>query len=123
MDEAELKARTKRFALRCIKLADSLPNRRSANIVAGQLIRCGTSVGANYRAACRGRSPAEFISKLGTVEEEADESGFWMEMIMDSGMKSTKLVQPLHGEAEQLTKIMVASIRTIRSKLRNPKSK
>ena len=122
MDEAELKHRTKQFALRCIKLSDSLPNKRSANIVAGQLIRCATSVGANYRAACRGRSPAEFVAKLGVGEEESDESGFWMEMIMDGGMKARNLVQPLHSEAEALTKIMVASIRTTRRKIRNPKS-
>ncbi len=123
MDETELKLRTKQFALRCIKLADSLPNSRSANVIAGQLIRCATSVGANYRAACRGRSPAEFIAKLGTVEEEADESGFWMELIVEAGMKSDKLVQPLHDEANALTKIAVASIRTARRQIRNPKSK
>src|SRR4051812_13496085 len=123
MDEAELKLRTKRFALRCIKLADSLPNRRAANIIAGQLVRCGTSVGANYRSACRGRSPADFIAKLGIVEEESDESGFWRELIIDSGLKSARLVEPLRQEAEALTKIVVASIRTARSRIRNPKSK
>jgi four helix bundle protein len=74
MDEAELKRRTKSFAIRCMKLADSLPATVSGRVVANQLVRCGTSVGANYRSACRGRSTAEFLSKLGVVEEEADES-------------------------------------------------
>jgi four helix bundle protein len=85
MDEAELKQRTKRFASRCIKLAESLPRTRAGGIIAGQLIRCGTSVGSNYRAACRGRSRAEFVSKLGTVEEEADESAFCMELVIEEG--------------------------------------
>jgi four helix bundle protein len=114
MDEAELKQRTKQFALRCTKLADSLPHSHSGRVFAGQLIRSSTSVGANYRAACRARSKAEFCSKLGTVEEEVDESAFWMEMIMDSGMKPARLVSDLHDEADQLTRIVASSIRTAR---------
>ena len=121
MDEQQLKARTKQFALRCMKLADSLPrNTPSARAIANQLVRCGTSVGANYRAACRGRSRSEFVSKLGIVEEEADESTFWMELICDGGIKPTRLVDPLRREADELTRIIVASIRSARRN--NPKS-
>jgi four helix bundle protein len=108
-----------------MKLADSLPRTMSGRIVAGQLVRCGTSVGSNYRAACRARSRKDFIYKLGVVEEEADESAFWMEMIMEGGLKSARLVRPLHDEAEEIVRIVVASIRTARASqrsIRNPKS-
>lgn len=108
MDEAELKQRTKRFGLRCLKLADSLPRTRSGHTIAHQLARSGTAVGANYRAACRARSRKEFVSKLGIVEEEADESGFWIELIVDSRTKPQRLVQGLLTEAEELTRIMAA---------------
>jgi four helix bundle protein len=115
MDEAELKRRTKAFAIRCMKLAEDLPQSRSGNAVANHLIRCGTSVGANYRAACRGRSRAEFLSKLGVVEEEADDSAFWMEIAMEARMEPARRVQPLRDEADELVRIMVASIRTART--------
>ncbi|HVT87800.1 MAG TPA: four helix bundle protein [Tepidisphaeraceae bacterium] len=115
MDGADLKLRTKKFALRCMKLADSLPNSHSGRTIASQLVRSGTSVGANYRAACRGRSKAEFLSKLGIVEEEADESAFWMELIVESGMKKLRVVEPLRDEADQLTRIVIASIKTVRA--------
>jgi len=78
----DLKKRTKAFALRVIALVESLPRSRTANVIGNQLLRSGTSVGANYRSACRGRSPAEFVSKMGIVEEEADESLFWMELLV-----------------------------------------
>ncbi len=81
MDERELKERTKQFALRIIKLVESLPKTITGRAIGGQLVRCGTSVGANYRYACRGRSRAEFIAKLGIVVEEADESAFWLEVL------------------------------------------
>jgi four helix bundle protein len=123
MDEAELKQRTKRFGIRCMKLADTLPNTFSGRTAAGQLARSGTSVGADYRAACRGRSKAEFISKLGVVEEEADETGFWLEIVIESGMKPAKLVAPLHDEADQLVRIVASSIKTARASIQIPKSK
>src|SRR5688572_3890287 len=124
MDEQELKNRTKSFALRCMTLADSLPrNAPSGRTVAQQLVNCGTSVGANYRAACRGRSKAEFLSKLGVVEEEADESCFWMELVIEGGMKAPKLVLPLHRKADELVRIMAASIKTARPTIQNRKSK
>lgn len=128
MDEAELKKRTKAFSLRILRLVDSLPDSRSGRILASQLGRSGTSVGANYRAACRSRSTAEMISKLSIVEEEADESGFWMELIEEHGLRTQKQVAELRKEADELTAIMVASRRTlqkrsVKSKIKTPKSK
>jgi four helix bundle protein len=109
MNEAELKLRTKQFGLRVLKLVAALPKTAEGRAIGGQLVRSGTSVGANYRAACRDRSKAEFISKLGTVEEEADESAYWMELIIDAGLLPRKRVEPLHQEACELTAIMAAS--------------
>ena len=114
MTPAELKARTKTFALRVMKLVDALPNSRSSDVVGKQLLRSATSVGANYRAACRARSPAEFCAKLGIVEEESDESAYWMELLVDGGLVKGNLVDPLRAEAEEITAIIVASIRTAR---------
>ena len=109
MDKHDLRARTKQFALRALKLTEALPRTRSGNIVANQLGRCATSVGANYRAACRARSRAEFVAKVGIVEEEADESGFWMEIVMDGGLLKPGRVKSLHAESLELTAIMAAS--------------
>jgi four helix bundle protein len=109
MDAEELKKRTKRFALRILKLVAALPNSVQGRTVGGQLVRAGTSVGSNYRAACRGRSKAEFIAKLGVVEEEADESAFWLELIIEGQLLKAKLVVPLLEEANELTKIMAKS--------------
>ena len=90
-------------------------------------MRSGASVGANYRAACRGRSKAEFIAKLGIAEEEADESAFWMELVIESGMMEKKLVEPLLQEADELTAILTASRKSaslsLQSKIENQKSK
>ncbi len=121
MTELELKNRTKAFALRVLKLIDILPDTRSGRVLAGQLGRSGTSVGANYRAACRSRSTAEMISKLSVVEEEADESVFWMELIVDHGVLPRSKLAALLQEADELTAIMVASRRTLR--FGNPKSR
>ena len=118
MDEKELKDRTKQFALRIIKLVSSLPKTLVAQVIGRQLVKSGTSVGANYRAACRARSKAEFSAKLGIVEEEADESAFWMEIIIESGMLDEQLVQPLLDEANELVAIMVASRKTIKKRSR-----
>jgi four helix bundle protein len=109
MDEKELKQRTKSFSLRVIRLVGALPRTVEGRAVCGQLIRCGTSVGANYRAACRGRSKAEFIAKLGIVEEEADECCFWMEIIIESNLMKDELVRPLLQEASEIVAIMTAS--------------
>jgi len=128
MNEIELKNRTKAFALRVLKLIDSWPDTRSGRILAGQLGRSGTSVGANYRAACRSRSTAEMLSKLSIAEEEADESGFWIELIEEHGLRTRRQVEALAQEVGELTAIMVASRRTLqkrttRSKIENQKSK
>jgi len=109
MTEKELLQRTKNFALRVIKLVNALPNNTAGKTIGNQLIRSGTSVAANYRAACRGRSKAEFIAKLGTVEEEADESCLWMELIIESELMEEKLVESLLKEANEITAIMAAS--------------
>ena len=114
----DLKERSKRFALRILKLVDSLPNTLSARTIGRQLVRSATSVPANYRAACRGRSNAEFIAKLGIVEEETDETAFWIEMLVDAEIVKAELVRELLDEADQLTAIWVASIKTARSKKR-----
>ena len=113
MTEAELKERTKAFALRVLKLSEALPNTKSGRILANQLGRSGTSVGANYRAACRARSVADMISKLAIVEEEADESAFWLELIVESELMAPPKITPLHTEAGELTAIMVASRKTL----------
>ncbi len=109
MNADDLRDRTKQFAIRVLKLVAALPNTLSGRTVAGQLARSGTSVGSNYRAACRGRSKAEFISKLGIVEEEADESAFWMEVIIEVGLLKKQAVDPLLNEANELAKIMASS--------------
>jgi len=109
MDEDELKRRIKRFALRVIKLVAALPNTVIGRAIGNQLVRAGTSVGSNYRASCRARSKAEFIARLGVVEEEADESEYWMELIIESGLMKAKLVEPLRIEAHELCAIMTSS--------------
>ncbi|QBG48423.1 four helix bundle protein [Verrucomicrobia bacterium S94] len=108
----ELRIRTKQFALRIMKLVETLPNTVAGKAIANQLMRSGTSVGANYRAACRARSNAEFIAKLGIVLEEADETEFWLELIMDGQLLPKDKVESLKKEAAQITAIMAASRKT-----------
>ena len=110
----DLKERTKQFGLRVIRLVESLPKTRTADVLGRQLLRSATSVGANYRAACRGRSVAEFQAKLGIVEEEADESAYWIEMLSELGLVKTNLVEPLLREANEITAVIVSSIKTSR---------
>jgi four helix bundle protein len=109
MTTDELKARTKKFALRVMTLIDVLAETVKGRRIANQIMRSATSVAANYRAACRARSPAEFISKIGVVEEEADESAFWLELIIDSKIRRTKQIAPLLEEVNELVAIMAAS--------------
>ena len=108
MKTQELKNRTKAFALRVMNLVDALPKSIKGRAIANQLIRSGTSVAANYRAACRARSNAEFISKIGTVEE-ADESAPWRELIIEDKLLPERKVRSLHAEASELVAIMAAS--------------
>jgi len=114
MTTNEMKARTKSFALRIIKLVEALPSNRTADVIGKQLVRSGTSVGANYRAVCRAKSNADFMAKMGTVEEEADESAFWLEVIIESGLMKEELVKDLIDEANQIVAITVSSINTAR---------
>ena len=123
MNEAELLNRTKKFALRVMTLVTAVPQSIKGRAIAAHLIRSGTSVAANYRAACRGRSKAEFLAKLGTVEEEADETAFWMELIMEDGLLPAAKVHPLWCEANELVAIMVASRKTTASALRKSQIK
>ena len=114
--QEDLRDRTKAFALRVIRMIDSLPKTRAADVVARQLLRSATSVGANYRAAKRARSTAEFVAKLGIVEEEADESVYWMELIVESEMLPNGRLKDLLNEGNEIVAMIVASIRTARKK-------
>jgi len=107
-----LQERTKKFALRILKLTERLPNTVGGRVLANQLARSATSVSANYRAACRARSSAEFSSKLGTVAEEADESLHWLELIRDGSFIPEKRIAPLLADADELTAIFTAGRRT-----------
>jgi four helix bundle protein len=123
MTESDLIERTKQFALRVIKLVGELPRTIEGRAIASQLMRSGTSVAANYRAACRARSKPEFIAKLGTVEEEADESAFWLELIIDAGLMSDSKIRPLLNEASEIVAIMASSKKTAaKSQIANRKS-
>jgi four helix bundle protein len=114
MTPEKMKQRTKLFAIRTVKVVEKLPSKRSAEAIGHQLLRCGTSVGANYRAACRARSAAEFRSKLGICEEEADETIFWLEMIVELGYMRANLLNDLIAEANAILSMVIASIKTSR---------
>ena len=123
MTERELLQRTKQFALRIFKLVGVLPQTIQGRAVAAQLIRSGTSVAANYRAACRARSKPEFVAKLGVVEEEADESAFWLELIIETGLLNPGKVTPLLAEAGEIVAMMASSKKTAaKSQIANRKS-
>jgi four helix bundle protein len=112
----QLRSRTKDFALRIIRLFKSLPTTGEAQVIGKQLLRSGTSVGANYRAACRSRSRAEFAAKIGIVVEEADESQYWMELLIDGGIIRPEKLAELQKEAAELTAIFTTSRQTAREK-------
>jgi len=127
MNKEELKNRTRQFALMIIKLVEDLPNNKAGNTIGNQLIRSGTSVAANYRSACRARSNADFISKINIVEEECDETLFWLELIAEANLLKKEKLQDMLKEADELTAIFTASGKTARqnnpkSAIRNPKS-
>jgi four helix bundle protein len=109
MTPDELRARTKSFALRVVKLYRSLPRTADSQVLGKQLLRCGTSVAANYRASCRARSRAEFAARIGVVVEEADESGFSLEMLGDTGIVRMALLKDLLQESKELTAIFTAT--------------
>jgi four helix bundle protein len=114
VNEQMFKDRTRKFALQAIQMVEKLPHGRTAEVIGRQLLRCSTSVGANYRAACRGKSTADVIAKLAIVEEEADESIYWMELLVDSGVLPADRVAALKKEAGELIAMTVASIKTLR---------
>ena len=127
-ERSDLKKRTKAFALRVLKLVDALPKTTAGRALASQIVRSGTSVAANYRAACRAKSRADFISKMGNVEEEADETLLWLELLEESGLVIATKLAAIKQEANELTAITVTSIKTARrtrapnSALRTPHS-
>ncbi len=123
MNRDDLKERTKLFALRVMRLVDAMPNSTKGRALAAQLVRSGTSVAANYRAACRGRSRAEFIAKIGVVEEEADETALWLELIIADKLLTEMKVQPLLSEANELTAIMAATYISARRNSKAPEPK
>lgn len=111
-DAADLRSRTKAFALQVIRLYSGLPRRAEAQVIGRQMIRSGTSVGANYREAYRARSKAEFIAKAGECLKEIEETSYWLELLVDSGIVSEERLAGLTNECGELTAIFVASIRT-----------
>jgi four helix bundle protein len=122
MKSEEMKARTRAFALRVIRLAESLPNTPTAKVIRNQMLRCGPSVGANYRAACRAKSRPDFVSKMGTVEEEADETIYWMELLIDAEIVKRARIADLLDEADQILSIVISSIKTAKGIRANPQS-
>jgi four helix bundle protein len=114
MNADHMQKRTKAFALRIIKLSEGLPHTRTAEIIGRQLLRCGTSVGANYRSACRAKSLADFIAKMAIVEEEADEVIYWLDLLVESGLLQQRQITDLLSEADQIVAMTVASIKTAR---------
>jgi len=129
MTEHEFKNRTKDIALRVIRLVETLPNTHSAQVIGKQLLRSATSIGANYRAACRGKSTADLLHKLSIVEEEADESVYWLELLIEAEMVPNSKLSPLIGDINEIVAMKVSSIKTLRSrkngqsKIQNLKSK
>jgi four helix bundle protein len=117
MKNDELCDRTKKFALRIIRLFTAIPKSDLGSVLGKQLLRAGTSVGANYREACRARSNAEMVSKLGIVEQELEESQYWMELLIESELVPAARLTELLAEADELMRIVVSSIKTIKSKV------
>jgi four helix bundle protein len=116
MTTNELKDRTKKFALSIINLTEKIPNTTQGRVICNQIIRSGTSVGANYRAAIRSRSKAEFISKLNIVQEEADETLYWLELLMDAKLLDEKVLNEIMKETNELVSIFTSSLKTLRNK-------
>lgn len=114
MNSEDFRKRTAQLALRVIRLCDALPKSRSSDTIARQLLRCGTSVGANYRAACVGKSRADFVAKMKIVEEECDETIYWLELLVQAEIVKRKRLDALLQEARELLAMVTASIRTAR---------
>lgn len=115
--ENQIKNRTKRIGIEVIQLVDDLPKKMSAYIISKQIIRCSTSVGANYRAACRAKSDADFINKLRIVEEESDETSYWLELLEETFLIEPLRIKTLKKEVNEITAIIVASQKTIQKRI------
>ena len=116
MNEREFKNRTKQLGLRVIKLVDALPNTTTGNVIGRQLLRSATSIGANYRAACRAKSEADMIAKLGIVEEESDETLYWLELLVEASLVPETRLSDLMNETDEIVAMTVSSIKTLRKK-------
>ncbi len=116
MDREQFKQRTKTLALRVIRLVRALPSEPASDVIGRQLLRSGTSVGANYRAACRSKSTADMLNKLKIVEEEADETIFWLELLVESELMPASRLQDIIQETDEILAMTVASIRTLRNR-------
>ena len=125
MNEQQFKQRTKQLALRIIRLVEVLPKTSTAQVIGKQVLRSGTSVGANYRAACRAKSTPDILHKLAIVEEEADETLYWLELLVEAELVPEAKLKSLMNEVDEITAMIVASIKTIRDRQNgyNPKSK
>jgi four helix bundle protein len=121
MDQEAFKRRTQDYALQVIGMVEALPRTRAGDVIGRQLLRSATSVGANYRAACRARSTADFIAKMGIVEEEADECLYWLELLIRSGLRTEAVLTPLLAEGNELLAMTVASINTTRERASRPR--
>ena len=124
MNEQQFKQRTKQLALRIIHLVEALPNTSTAQVIGKQVLRSGTSVGANYRAACRAKSTPDILHKLAIVEEEADETLYWLELLVEAELVPEAKLKSLMNEVDEITAMIVSSIKTIRDRHNNfnPKS-
>ncbi|GAB4190876.1 MAG: four helix bundle protein [Roseiflexaceae bacterium] len=116
MNEEQFKQRTKQLAVRVIRLVNTLPANRSCDVIAKQLVRSATSIGANYRAACRAKSAADMINKLKIVEEEADETLFWQELLVEADLVPTERMHDMMNETQQIIAMTVASLKTLRAR-------
>ncbi len=115
MDEKTFKARTKKLAVAIIKQVDKLPRSLAADVISRQVIRSGTSIGANYRAACRAKSTADMINKMKIVEEESDETQYWLEILVEAGLVSKEQILDIHKETGEILAMTVASLKTLRA--------
>ena len=116
MDEKMFKARTKKLAVAIIEQMDKLPHSRSADVIAKQIIRSGTSIGANYRAACRAKSTADMINKMKIVEEESDETEYWLELLVEAELIPQEQIKTIYKETDEILAMTVASIKTLRNR-------
>ena len=116
MDETIFKARTKKLAVAIVKQMDKLPRSRAADVIAKQIIRSGTSIGANYRAACRAKSVPDMINKLKSVEEESDETIYWLEILVEADLIPQEQISAIHKETSEILAMTVASLKTLRNR-------